>query len=164
MKNYKIKTATAEYTGGGIYIYYGQLENGLYFRANDGCDTIAICNEDTSDENAEYEEFYIDYMIEELTGDEYVSFFNEMLFYIITYVKHGNFTVSDLAARVILSDTEQRTKKRDIKNTLNDTIENLINQRLNDYNANYKDINPMKIEKISHILDMLTDTIYNIHK
>ena len=30
MENYKIKTATALYTGGGIYVYYGLLESGLY--------------------------------------------------------------------------------------------------------------------------------------
>ena len=38
-----INFATAQYTGGGIYIYYGQLENGYYFRADDCEDFIEIC-------------------------------------------------------------------------------------------------------------------------
>ena len=31
----KIRKANAEYTGGGIYVYWGQLEDGKYFLADD---------------------------------------------------------------------------------------------------------------------------------
>ena len=48
---------------GGIYIYYGRLTDGNYFRACDGWDFIEICNEDTSVEEADYNEFYEKYSI-----------------------------------------------------------------------------------------------------
>ena len=40
MENYKIANATAIYTGGGIYIYHGKVENGNYFRACDEWECI----------------------------------------------------------------------------------------------------------------------------
>lgn len=54
----KILSAEAVYTGGGIYIYYGKLSDGTYFRACDDWDWIEICDYDTSVEDADYEEFY----------------------------------------------------------------------------------------------------------
>ena len=79
MENYTIKTATAIYTGGGIYIYYGQLENGLYFRACDDWKEISICNADTGTDDAEYDDFYTEHEIEVLNDAKFEEFFNTML-------------------------------------------------------------------------------------
>ena len=67
----KIKNATAIYTGGGIYIYYGQLENGLFFRACDGWDFIELCDSDTSTEEADYYEFYEEHSQGTISGTDY---------------------------------------------------------------------------------------------
>ena len=100
----KIKDASAQYTGGGVYIYYGQLEDGNYFRACDGDDFIEICNADTSADEADYSEFYEKHRIETLTGYEYQYFWNEMLYWIINYAPGGNYSAAELNARIIEMD------------------------------------------------------------
>lgn len=103
MEKYKIKTATACYTGGGIYIYWGQLENGLYWRAADGYDVIYICNADTSldNEESDYQEFYDEHTVKELHGREFVAFWNEMLARIINSNNRENWCPEELTARLI---------------------------------------------------------------
>lgn len=100
---HKIKTATACYTGGSIYIYYGQLESGLYFAISDLFDSIAICDSETGSEEADYPEFYDAHLVEHLTGDDYKTFWNAMLTHIITgcaaHDKWMNFSRDDLERR-----------------------------------------------------------------
>lgn len=100
-----IKTATACYTGGGLYIYYGRLESGLYFRTWDECEAVYICDADTSTEEAEYSEFYEQHTAEELAGEEYKAFFNKMLSHVLNggraFDKWSNYQKSDLQARII---------------------------------------------------------------
>ena len=100
---HKIKTATAVYTGGGIYIYYGQLESGLYFRTFDDSEVIYICNSDTEAEEADHGEFYEAHTVEELTGEDFKIFWNTMLTHIINgCAAHGkwlNFSKDELENR-----------------------------------------------------------------
>lgn len=102
---YTIKTATACYTGGGIYIYYGQLENGLYFRTWDECEAVYICDADTSSEGAEHSEFYEQHTQKELTEEEYKAFFNKILSHILNggrpFDKWNNYQKSDLQNRIL---------------------------------------------------------------
>ena len=115
MNKYTIKTATAEYTGGGIYIYFGELENGLYFRTADEWKSISICNADTRTEEADYSEFYDSHQIDELQGENYKEFFNDM----ISWIKHnepsGNYDIGELKQRVILEKPQQQTTQDKIK-------------------------------------------------
>ena len=97
----KIKTATAEYTGGNIYIYYGELENGLWFRTSDLWESIAICTNDTSGEDADYCEFFEEYMVEELEGIQYKELWNEMLYWIINNNPKGNYLKYEMEERLI---------------------------------------------------------------
>ena len=99
----EIKNATAIYTGGGIYIYYGQLTDGNYFRASDCEDFIEICNSDTSVEAADYTDFYKKHRIETLTNEAYKIFWDEMLQWIIDNVPEGNYQISELVRRIISS-------------------------------------------------------------
>lgn len=105
MTKHKIKSATACYTGGGIYIYYGQLENGLYFRAWDECDAAYICDTNTSTEAAEYAEFYEQHAVQEITGEAFEIFWNQILSHIINggpaFDKWSNYLKSDLQERMI---------------------------------------------------------------
>ena len=100
-----IKTATACYTGGGIYIYYGQLESGLYFRTCDDCEMVYICDSNTSTEEAEHSEFYEQHTIEELTGEIFKAFWNQIILHVINgkpaFDKWNNYQKSDLDRRII---------------------------------------------------------------
>jgi len=97
----EIKNATAIYTGGNIYIYYGQLLDGNWFRATDGEEFIEICDSDTSVEEADYYEFYEEHSIETLTDEEYKKFWNEMLLWIIHNAPEGNYQTDELERRMI---------------------------------------------------------------
>ena len=101
MKNFTIKNATAEYTGGGIYVYYGELENGLYFRACDDWDFISICNSDTSADEAEYNEFYEEHETDSIDRYQFEEFFNTMLLWIIHNAPKGNYNADELENRMI---------------------------------------------------------------
>lgn len=97
----KIKYATAQYTGGGIYIYYGQLEDGSYFRGCDDWEWIEICDTDTSMDAADYYEFYEEHRVCTLNGKEYETFWNEMLLWIIHNAPKGNYSVDELESRMV---------------------------------------------------------------
>lgn len=102
MKKYEIKTATAIYTGGGIYIYYGQLENGSYFRTGDGDLYMSICDSDTSVDDADYIEFYEEHEIDDLQGYDFEYFFNNMIQWIINNQPDGNYSTDELEKRMFV--------------------------------------------------------------
>lgn len=104
MDNYKIKNANACYTGGGIYVYYGELENGLYFRSCDDWKSIEICNYDTSTEEADYYEFYEEHTVESIGGEAFKTFWNDMLLFIIHTAPKGNYSIDELERRLIVAD------------------------------------------------------------
>ena len=124
MENLKIKTATACYTGGGIYIFYGQLENGLWFRAWDECEAAYICDSDTEAEEAETLEFYEEHMIQELTGDKFRDFWNAILSHVLNggeaYGKWSNYSPDDLERRIIkpVTPTTNEELQKRISNAL----------------------------------------------
>ena len=97
----EIKNATAIYSGGGVYIYYGQLTDGNWFRVCDSEDFIEICNSDTSVDEADYYEFYEKHSICTLTGEEFETFWNEMLLWIIHNAPEGNYSFDELETRFI---------------------------------------------------------------
>lgn len=101
MKKFEIKNANACYTGGGIYIYYGQLENELYFRACDDWEVISICDADTSTEEADYQEFYEEHELANLIFKGYRDFWNAMLNKIIEDRPSGNYQPSELQRRLL---------------------------------------------------------------
>lgn len=105
MAQHKIKTATACYTGGGIYVFYGQLKSGLYFIAYDEWEVIYICNADTSAEESQYEDFYEQHAVEEIEGEAFKAFWNQMLSHVInggaTHGEWSNYLKSDLEERII---------------------------------------------------------------
>ena len=102
---YQIETATAIYTGGGIYIYRGKLKNGLYFSSCDTWESVVFCNADTYTDEADYMEFYEQHQVEEITGKEYELFFNKMLKWIIKNEPDGNYMSPDLERRIIKQST-----------------------------------------------------------
>ena len=96
-----INFATAQYTGGGIYIYYGQLENGDYFRTGDGEDFIEICDAYAGTDDADYSEFYEEHRIKTLTDYSYIVLWNNILNWIIKNNPKGNYLSSELEDRII---------------------------------------------------------------
>lgn len=80
-----IKEANAVYTGGGIWLFYGKLDDGNYFLTDDNGWTL-ILNADASDlEESTYEEWQSQHLIKEIYGEEREVFCDELLDYILTH-------------------------------------------------------------------------------
>lgn len=105
----EIKTATAEYTGGGIYVYHGQLQDGNHFRTCDDWETIEICDADTGVEDANYIEFYEEHRVEILVEDGYRRFWNQMIQWIIQNQPDGNYATNELENRLLEELVEIKT-------------------------------------------------------
>lgn len=101
MKNYEIKSATAEYTGGGIYVYYGQFNDGTWFKSSDCWESVEICNADTSTEESDYCEFYETHLIESIEGEAYKELFNKIIQWIIDNAPQGNYQAYELEGRLL---------------------------------------------------------------
>lgn len=145
MKNYKIKTASAVYTGGGIYIYYGELESGLYFRTCDEWESVCICNSDTEAEEADYSEFFEAHTVEELTGDDFAAFWNLMLSHIIdrkaTHGKWSNYDPDELAHRYIKPATPPTIEQ--LKERIEGALETELGKIYNELSVESGDISPL---------------------
>ena len=97
-----ISFATAICTGGGIYIYLGQLVNGNYFLTDDvSMEYCMFLNESPYDlDKSLYEEWQESYKVGELYGEEALSFNKRMLIWIINNKPDGNYAVGELETRL----------------------------------------------------------------
>lgn len=114
MNEYTIKTATAEYTGGGIYIFYGKLDDGKWFRSCTDWDATFICMSDTSVDDADYDEFYEEHLLYALHDDEHKEFFNDMINWIKNNKPKGNYNMTELE-RLVTPIKPQPTTSDKIK-------------------------------------------------
>ena len=78
-----VGSAYAEYTGGGIWIFYGKFWNGTYFLTDDyGCTRLLTA--DPSDlEVSTFEEWQQEHLIRDLDGDERKSFLRDLTDYLL---------------------------------------------------------------------------------
>lgn len=80
---YKIKNVVPEYTGGGIWIYSGEVEGGKWFLTSDDYPLVCILDVDPFAEEYEddftFEEWQTEHRIEDITGDGAVEFWLQML-------------------------------------------------------------------------------------
>lgn len=85
----KIKEANAVYTGGNIWLFYGQLEDGNYFLTDDnGCTQILNANPGDDFEEACYYEWQQKHLVGELWHEERMNFCNKLLDYIFDNPDH----------------------------------------------------------------------------
>lgn len=94
-----IKEAFAVYTGGNIWLFYGQLKDGNYFLTDDnGC--TQILNADPSDfDESLYEEWQQEHLVRELEHEERIKFCNELLDWIFAHPDNdGGITEQEIEA------------------------------------------------------------------
>lgn len=94
------ESATAIYTGGGIYCYYGKLKDGSYFMASDCWEyDILILDADPLEdiEASGYPEWQEKHYISEKIDD--FNFWNRMINWIIANAPDGNYDPYDLEIR-----------------------------------------------------------------
>lgn len=98
MENKKIKKALAVYTGGDIWLFYGELENGLYFLTDDyGCTLILDESAEDFDESL-YTEWQDSHKVEELENDDRIEFVDELLDFLLNlpYKERGCITDEEI--------------------------------------------------------------------
>ena len=79
MNNETIKNAYAVYTGGGIWLFYGELENGNYFLTDDyGATRILDANPSDLDESL-YEDWQQEHLVNDLEGQDRIDFCDKLL-------------------------------------------------------------------------------------
>ena len=101
----KITKATAVYSGGGIYLYYAELENKHYLMGNDDwlivVDSSPLADEKTYEES-NYIEWQEEHLVKVIPEEDYQKTLNNILDTILngkTIKEYDNFTIGDLQDR-----------------------------------------------------------------
>ena len=101
----KIKKATAVYSGGGIYLYYAELEDGNYLMGSDDglliVNTNPLANEEVFDES-NYYEWQEEHLVKFINDDDFQKVLNQVLDVIFngkTIKEYDNFSLSELKER-----------------------------------------------------------------
>lgn len=91
--------ANATYTGGGIYQYTGQFDNGNYFQTwtdyEDYIQELDVNPEENWDDNDD-EEWQNEHMVAEHYGSEAIKILREAMRYIIDNQPTGNYSVEEI--------------------------------------------------------------------
>lgn len=105
----KVIRANAEYTGGGIYIYTGQLDNGNYFQTSTGWEDyvqeLDADPEENWDENSD-EMWQNEHLVEEHCGDEAMGILRQAMKYIIDNQPTGNYAVGEIEDNLLSLENE----------------------------------------------------------
>ena len=100
----KVKSATADYTGGGWYVFLGEFSDGTYFIADYPYWDLRIVNEDPRltfwgddyDTDAGYASWQEAHLVKDIDGDTTESFFNDMFEWILQNNPEGNYNSGDI--------------------------------------------------------------------
>ena len=83
-----IKEANAVYTGGNIWLFYGELNDGNYFLTDDNGWTQFLNADPSNLDESTFEEWQLQHLVKEIVGDERVKFCDELLDYIYENPEH----------------------------------------------------------------------------
>lgn len=86
MSKRTIKDAYAVYTGGGIWLFYGELKDGNYFLTDDYGATRILDTDPSDFDETLYEDWQQEHLVEELEGNDRTSFGDDL----IDWLKNAN--------------------------------------------------------------------------
>lgn len=100
----KVVAAEASYTGGGIYVFLGELSDGTYFIADYPYFDLRIVNEDPrptywdddADTSAGYVPWQEAHLIKDIPNDTTKKFFKDMFKWILKNDPEGNYNSGDI--------------------------------------------------------------------
>lgn len=103
----KFVSVQPDYTGGGIYLFTGRLADGNYFMADTANYDVRILTEDPNEptgmdalaipeRNIDSVEWQEEHLVRDLTPDEAVAFFKEMLKWVEDNKPFGNYINPDM--------------------------------------------------------------------
>ena len=119
----KIENVTPIYTGGGIYIYTGELSDGNYFIASDQSFVGDYFDIRIVDENpADYEEDFCDvtwqeeHLVSDVVGGEAREFTIQLLEWVLENHPEGNYQLGDIEA--MLDSIQNKVEESTSNNTV----------------------------------------------
>ena len=80
-----IYRAKAIYTGGGIWLFYGELDDGNYFLTDDNGFTYFLNADPSNLDESTYYEWQVQHLVREVHYEEREEFCDELLDYIFTH-------------------------------------------------------------------------------
>ena len=100
----KVVAAEASYTGGGIYVFLGELSDGTYFIADYPYFDLRIVNEDPrptywddfNEDGASYVPWQETHLIKDVPNDTTKNFFKDMFKWILKNNPEGNYNSGDI--------------------------------------------------------------------
>ena len=93
----KFKNIEPCYSGGGIYIFFGNIDNKRFFIADTNCNDVRIVNKNPIDTEESLEiEWQEKHFIEDLEPDASKKFMKEITDWIIKNNPKGNYITSDI--------------------------------------------------------------------
>ena len=121
----RVIDANATYTGGGIYIYTGQFDNGNYFQTSTGWeDYIQELNADPEEnwgENSD-EMWQNEHLVGEHYGDEAMGILRQAMKYIIDNQPTGNYSVGEVEDALNSLKLETELEGKRVRITFEDGI------------------------------------------
>ena len=95
--------ATAVYTGGSIYCYFGRLSDGNFLLMADGFEAIRILREDPEKYPDDYafQEWQDERLVRDINDDapEFVLLWNSAIDWILAHRPEGNYSIMELENR-----------------------------------------------------------------
>lgn len=120
----KIENVTPIYTGGGIYVYIGELSDGNYFIASDQSFVGDYFDIRIVDENpADYEEDFInvtwqeEHLVSDVVGGEAREFTIQLLEWVLENCPEGNYQLGDIEAMLDSIQNKVEESKKVCENT-----------------------------------------------
>ena len=120
----KIENVTPIYTGGGIYVYIGELSDGNYFIASDQSFVGDYFDIRIVDENpADYEEDFCDvtwqeeHLVSDVVGGEAREFTIQLLEWVLENHPEGNYQLGDIEAMLDSIQNKVEESKKVCENT-----------------------------------------------
>ena len=101
----KINKATAVYSGGGIYLYYAELDDGNWLLGND--EWLIVVNQnplvdEQTYEDSDYYEWQEEHLVKQISEEQYQEVLNKILETIFdgkTIKDYYNFSIGELQDR-----------------------------------------------------------------
>ena len=113
---YSFKRVEPEYTGGGIYVFLGELDKNYFMAESSNFDVMILKENPIKEENdPEYEEIWYQewqekHLVENLEPNEALIFFEEMLKYVLD--NSGPYC-NDEDMKVLLKDVQECKQTKD---------------------------------------------------
>lgn len=113
------RSVVPTYTGGGIYVFCGELTNGNYFIADNSWFDVRILNGDPTEPtgesyldipelNWESVEWQEEHLVEDLQPGDARTFFREMLEWVLYKKPYGNYQTGDM--EYLMSELEPESE------------------------------------------------------